>query len=125
MSNSLVPVIMATDITKGWADATYGNLKLADPLGLTYQSGILTKQAEALTDPKKYITDRNTRITDAQGVVYKNWVMNYKNSLTGGTVDILARQKADAIAMGEWQGNLSAIEAEYPLSALGVAVEEI
>lgn len=123
MSNSLVPVIMNTDITKAWTDATYASLKVADPLGFSYQSSILTKQAEALTDPKKYITDRNTKITDAQAEVYKNWVSNYKKSLSTGTVDMLARQKADAIAMGEWQGNLSAIEAEFPLSALGVAVE--
>ena len=95
----------------------------SDPLGLIRESKLMEKQTEAITDPKKYISDRNKKIEDAQKEVYDNWMKLYQKKIIAGFTDAQARVEADTVAMGEWRGRQAAIDLEYPLSALGTALE--
>ena len=111
----------AVDLTKDGAQRA--SLIASDPLGLIRESKLMEKQTEAITDPKKYISDRNKKIEEAQKEVYNNWMKLYQKKNLAKFTDAQARVEADTVAMGEWRGRQAAIDLEYPLTALGTALE--
>ena len=112
----------ALDLADAGSKGNVDALTAADPLGLIRESKLLEKQNEAIVDPKKYIGDRNKKIEDAHKEVYKHWMKNYQGKIVEGYTDAQARLEADTIAMGEWRGRQTAIDIEYPLTALGTAI---
>lgn len=99
------------------------SLIAADPLGIVAESKLLEKQTEAITDPSKYVKDRNAKIKAKQSEIYAQWMENFQKKIAAGYTEAQARLEADTIATGSWKGVMAAIDMEYPLTALGIALD--
>lgn len=112
------------DVTKGFGDDTFKVLKSTDPLGFMYEQKRMKSQQDALVDPKQYIKNRDTAIETAMNNIYAHWGKKMKTYLeTDGIPEPMARRKADAEAQAMWASALVEIDEDYPLSALGTAVQ--
>jgi len=123
--SSLVIAADGTKIDLG-IDANKGvvaALTAADPLGIVAKSKLLEKQTLAITKPDEYIKNRNDKIRANQEKLYKEWMKDYQDQITAGYTDAQARLEADTVALGKWNGIMAAVDLEFPLTALGTAVE--
>ena len=111
------------DLTKDANKGVVAALTAADPLGIIAKSKLLEKQTLAITKPDEYIKNRNDKIRASQEKLYKEWMTDYQDQISAGYTDAQARLEADTVALGKWNGIMAAVDLEFPLTALGTAVE--